>query len=184
MTGDLLPTQGFWWDEDADERYWIEQLKTDRYGYRLISPRSRTYATTAAVRPGDIVFHWYSERHPSAGPRRSGIFAVSGAVSRPRRTTDTWDDAPCVEVRLTRRVLLRRPVLLSELRAHAREFRVNQEALQDAIGDRASHSPWQFPATGMKPVLRYLTKFTQADVEELVRARPDIALALGSLASL
>lgn len=168
----------FWWSGDRTERYWIEQLKTDDYGDRLIAPDDSTYATMRAVEVGDLVLRWYSERHPSAGPGRGGIYAVSRVIGRPRSTPDLWEGRQCLEVPLTRRAFLRRPILLNDLKNLEDHLKADREALARSVPTKALYSPCQFPRTGLKPMTRYLTKLTAEDLELIVGDHPHLATVM------
>lgn len=72
------PVPSFWWSGDRTERYWVEQLRTDEYGDRLIAPDGPRYATMHGVAVGDLVLRWYSERHPDGGPGAVGSMRCRG----------------------------------------------------------------------------------------------------------
>lgn len=172
------PVPSFWWSGDRTERYWVEQLRTDEYGDRLIAPDDPRYATMHGVEVGDLVLRWYSERHPDGGPRRSGVHAVSRVIGRLRPSTDLWEGSTSVEIPLTRRTMLDRPVLLTDLKRREDEFRASSEALAEAVAPMPRHSPWQFPRTGLKPMTKYLTKLIRADLEVIVADHPHLATAM------
>ena len=54
MTAPTTRTSDFWWSGDRSEKYWIEQLRTDEYGDRLIAPDTSTYATMHGVEVGEL----------------------------------------------------------------------------------------------------------------------------------
>ncbi|GLI29536.1 MULTISPECIES: hypothetical protein [Brachybacterium] len=170
----------FWWSGDRSERFWIEQLKTDSYGDKLIAPDNSTYATMHGVEVGDVVFRWYSERHPEAGPKRGGIYAVSRVIGGARRSDQLWDGKLCVEIPVTPRNFLRRPILLRDLKELEGEFRTHQQELETDVLPSPLYSPWQFPKTGLKPMTRYLTKLTVRDVELIGQHHPQLAPALAA----
>ena len=178
MTAPTTRTSDFWWSGDRSEKYWIEQLRTDEYGDRLIAPDTSTYATMHGVEVGDLVMRWYSERHPEAGPRRGGIYAVSRVIGRVRSSPDLWDGQECLEIPLTRRTFLRRPIYLNDLKKLQKQLEANRDRLARTVGSTALYSPWQFPATGLKPMTRYLTKLTAEDVELIVADHPHLATAM------
>ncbi|MGP5008400.1 hypothetical protein ACTXJK_16035 [Brachybacterium tyrofermentans] len=168
----------FWWSGDRSERFWIEQLKTDAYGDKLIAPDNSKYATMHGVGVGDVVFRWYSERHPEAGPKRGGIYAVSRVIGGARRSDQLWDGKLCVEIPVTQRTFLHQPILLRDLKQLAGEFRAHQEQLEEDVRPLPSYSPWQFPKTGLKPMTRYLTKLTARDVELIGQHHPHLITAV------
>lgn len=170
----------FWWSGDRSERFWIEQLKTDEYGDKLIAPDSSKYATMHGVEVGDIIFRWYSERHPVAGPKLGGIYAVSRAIGRVRSSAQLWEGQSCLEIPVTRRMHLRRPILLNDLKDREDELRENRDSLTGKVSPHALYSPWQFPAKGLKPMTRYLTKLTAEDLEVIVADHPHVATAMTS----
>ncbi|MGP5079271.1 hypothetical protein ACTXKZ_14565 [Brachybacterium alimentarium] len=170
----------FWWSGDRSERFWIEQLRTDELGDKLIAPNSSTYTTMHGVEVGDIIFRWYSERHPEAGATRGGIYAVSRAIGRVRPSAQLWEGQSCLEIPVTRRTLLRRPILLNDLKRREDEFRGNRDSLAGKVSPLPLYSPWQFPATGLKPMTRYLTKLTAEDVEVIAADHPHVATAMTS----
>ena len=167
----------YWWSSDRFEKYWIELLKTDTQGDRLFAPDTRTYRTMEAVNVGDLVLHWHSERYPGIKGKTSGIYSVSRAIGRVRPSQDLWDGKISVEVPLSRKVPLREPILLPDLKKIADALNNNLERLK-AVEPRPHFSPWQFPDTGLKPMTRYLTKLTAADLELIVAEHPHLATAM------
>lgn len=99
-------------------------------------------------------------------------------IGRLRPSTDLWEGSACVEIPLTRRTMLDRPVLLADLKRREDEFRASSEALAETVAPMPRHSPWQFPRTGLKPMTKYLTKLTRADVEVIVADHPHLATAM------
>ena len=168
----------YWWSSDRSEKYWIELLKTDMQGDRLFAPDTRTYRTIEAVNVGDLVLHWHSERYPGIKGRASGIYSVSRAIGRIRPSHDLWEGKISVEVPLSRKVPLREPILLPDLKEISDELNRNRVRLEAAIKPRPHFSPWQFPDTGLKPMTRYLTKLTTEDVELIVADHPHLATAM------
>lgn len=169
----------FWWSGDATERFWIELLKTDEYGDRLFAPDNSKYRPMHGVEVGDVVFHWFSERHPHAGPKKGGIYAIS-RVTGPLRVSDRlWEGHTCNEIPLSGRSYLQRPVLLEELKQREHELRTNRDSLSSRARRKPIYSPWQFPSTGLKPMTRYLTKLMSADLEVIAADHPHIVTALG-----
>ncbi|MGP5641633.1 hypothetical protein ACTXPS_19625 [Brachybacterium tyrofermentans] len=174
MTPSFARQHGFWWSGDRSERFWIELLKTDAYGDKLIAPDSSRYATMQGVEVGDFVLRWYSERHPQAGSKRGGIYAVSRVIGHPRPSDELWDGKLCVEIPLTRRAFLRKPILLHDLKELERHLSAHQNSLEEEVRPLPLYSPWQFPATGLKPMTRYLTKLTTRDVEMIGQHHPHL----------
>ena len=181
MTHTQALRQEFWWSGDRSERFWVEQLKTDAYGDKLIAPDNSRYVAMHGVEVGDIVFRWYSERHPVAGPKRGGIYAVSRVAGKIRRSDQTWDGQSCEEVPLTPRTFLRAPILLRDLKDLEDEFYAHREALKRSVRPSALHSPWQFPRTGLKPMTRYLTKLTTQDVELIGKHHSHLVTAVATV---
>ena len=116
----------YWWSSDRSEKYWIELLKTDMQGDRLFAPDTRTYRTMEAVNVGDLVLHWHSERYPGIKGRTSGIYSVSRAIGRIRPSHDLWEGKISVEVPLSRKVPLREPILLPDLKEISDELNRNR----------------------------------------------------------
>lgn len=168
----------FWWSGDRSEKYWIEQLRTDEYGDRLIAPDKSSYAPMHGVEVGDLVLRWYSERHPEAGPKRGGIYAVSRVIGRVRTSPDVWEGQQCLEIPLTRRTPLRRPIYLNDLKPLEDRLKANRDELARSVSTSSLYSPWQFPRTGLKPMTRYLTKLTTEDLELIVADHPHLATAM------
>lgn len=168
----------YWWSGNRSERYWIEQLKTDKYGERLIAPDNPTYAVMRGVEIGDLVFRWYSERHTAAGARRSGIYAVSRVIGDVRPSEEVWEGHSCLEVPVSVRTLLSRPILLQDIKPLEGAFLENRRVLATAVGDLPLYSPWQFPVKGLKPMTRYLTKLAVADLESIIADHPHLALSM------
>lgn len=168
----------YWWSGDRSERFWIEQLKTDEYGDKLIAPDSEKYSTMHGVEVGDLIFRWYSERHPRAGSKRGGIYAVSRTIGRVRASSQLWEGQACLEIPVTRRTFLRRPILLNDLKRREDELRANRDSLAEKVTAQPLYSPWQFPKTGLKPMTRYLTKLTAEDLEVIVADHPHLAIAM------
>lgn len=168
----------FWWGGDRSERFWIEQLKTDEYGDKLIAPDSPKYAPMHGVEVGDIIFRWYSERHPEAGVKLGGIYAVSRAIGRLRNSDQLWEGQSCLEIPVTRRTFFRRPILLNDLKRREDELRTNRDSLAEKVSPLPLYSPWQFPAKGLKPMTRYLTKLTAEDLEVIVADHSHVATAM------
>lgn len=169
----------FWWSGDPTERFWIEVLKTDEYGDRLFAPDTPRYKTMHGVEVGDVVFHWLSERHPRIGSKRGGLYAVSRATGPLQRSASHWDKHDSLEMSLTPRVYLRRPVLLEDLKRRRDDLAENLDVLEEAISPMKPHSLWQFTSTGLKPHMTYLAKFTTADLELITADHPHIVTALG-----
>ncbi|MCT1996848.1 hypothetical protein M3C58_01285 [Brachybacterium muris] len=169
----------FWWSGDAIERFWIEQLQTDEYGDRLIAPDNTTYRPMHGVEIGDVVFHWFSERHPQAGPKKGGIYAVSRVTGPLQRADRLWEEQTSIEIPLSRRSNLNRPILLEDLKQREHELRENKDSLTSHVQGKPLYSPWQFPKTGLKPMTRYLTKLTATDLEVIAADHPHIVIALG-----
>lgn len=116
------PVPSFWWSGDRTERYWVEQLRTDEYGDRLIAPDGplvRHDARGGGRGPGTALVLGTT---PGRRPRRSGVHAVSRVIGRLRPSTDLWEGSACVEIPLTRRTMLDRPVLLADLKRREDEF--------------------------------------------------------------
>lgn len=178
MTARMRQGAGFWWDGDPSERYWLEQLKTDTDGDRLFAPDTGTYRVMHAVDVGDLVLHWFSERRPDVGPGRSGIYAVSRVVGPARAAADRWEGRPSIDVPLTAKIMLDRPVLLADLKRREEELRRNRDELLADIGDAPHYSMWQFPRRGLKPVVRYLSKLSTADLEIIVADHPHLTAAM------
>lgn len=178
MTRSLDRHREFWWSGDRSERFWIEQLKTDLYGDKLIAPDDAKYAAMQGVEVGDLVFRWHSERHPNAGPKRGGIYAVSRVIGGARRSDQLWDGKLCVEIPVTQRTFLREPILLRDLKELEGEFRAHQGQLEEEVRPLPLYSPWQFPKTGLKPMTRYLTKLTARDVELIGQHHPHLITAV------
>lgn len=169
----------FWWSGDAIERFWIEQLQTDEYGDRLIAPDNTTYRPMHGVEIGDVVFHWFSERHPQAGPKKGGIYAISRVTGPLRLSGPLWEGQTCNEIPLSGRSYLQRPVLLEELKLREHELKANRASLSSRAKQEPIYSPWQFPSTGLKPMTRYLTKLMSTDLEVIAADHPHIVIALG-----
>lgn len=178
MTPSSARHHKFWWSSDRSERFWIEQLKTDEYGDKLIAPNNSKYSTMHGVEVGDVVFRWHSERHPEAGPKRGGIYAVSRVIGGARQSDQLWDGKLCVEIPVTPRAVLRRPILLRDLKTLESEFRTHQERPKADVLPSPLYSPWQFPKTGLKPMTRYLTKLTARDVELIGLHHPQLITAV------
>lgn len=181
MTSRRTGGNEFWWSGDRSERFWIEQLKTDAYGEKLIAPDNSKYATMHGVEVGDIVFRWYSERHPEAGSKRGGIYAVSRVTGTVRPSEQLWDGKLCLEIPLTPRTFLRRPILLRDLKELEIESHAHQEQRKGNVRPLPTYSPWQFPKTGLKPVTRYLTKLTSRDVEIIGQHRSHLITAIAGV---
>ncbi|MGP5641425.1 hypothetical protein ACTXPS_18545 [Brachybacterium tyrofermentans] len=130
----------FWWSGDRTQRFWIEQLKTDAYGDKLTAPDTSRYATMRGVEVGDIVFRWYSERHPEAGRRLGGIYAASKVIGQIRRSEQLWDGQSCNEIPLAPRSYLRDPILLRDLKDLEAEFHTHQTALATAVQPSSPYS--------------------------------------------
>lgn len=180
MTSRHFRQYEFWWSGDRSERFWIEQLKTDAYGDKLIAPDDPKYAIMHGVEVGDIIFGWHSERHPDAGPKRGGIYALSRVIGRVRPADQLWDDKLFLEIPVTRRTFLQRPILLHDLRNLESHFRTHQEMRGEKVHPLPLYSPWQYPATGLKPMMRYLTKLTAHDVELIGQHHPQLIPALAT----
>lgn len=168
----------FWWSNDRSEKFWIEVLNTEYYGDRLFAPDSSAYRSMRSVQVGDIVFRWHSERHPDARAGHSGIYAVSRVIGHARPSTDRWKGKLSLEAPLTPKVFLRRPVLLTDLKLRQDELQQNLTKLQSRIAPLAAHSLWQFAPSGLKPVTRYLTKVSAADVDLIVSDHPHVTMAI------
>lgn len=178
MTALTDRTPDFWWTGDRSEKYWIELLRTDDYGDRLVAPDNPTYATMHGVEVGDLVMRWLTERHPGAGRGRAGIYAVSRVVGRVRKSPDLWGGQKCLEIPVTRRTVLNHPIYLKDLKALQDQLESNQKKLARSVSNASLYSPWQFPSKGLKPVMGYLFKLTADDVELIVADHPHLATAM------
>lgn len=65
-----------WWDNDPEQRYWMEIFTGDDPGNQLLAPQliqgHWSYRLPALVKPGDVVFHF-----STSGPRAGGIVGWS-----------------------------------------------------------------------------------------------------------
>lgn len=134
-----------------------------------------------AVEIGDVVFHWFSERHPQAGTKRGGLYAVSRVTGPLQRSMQAWEGQLSVEIPLTGRTYLQRPILLDDLKDRRDQLKDNLDKLKTRIAPLSPHSLWQFPGHGMKPVTKYLAKLTAADLELIAADHPHIVTTLGRL---
>ena len=70
-----------WWDDDANQRYWMEVATTGTMGTLLIAPKfpgsNWSYELVGQVRPGDRVLHWES------GAGRRGLVGWSVVTAPP-----------------------------------------------------------------------------------------------------
>jgi hypothetical protein len=65
-----------WWDNDPEQRYWMEIFTGDDPGNQLLAPQliggHWSYALPSLVKPGDVVFHF-----STLGPRAGSIVGWS-----------------------------------------------------------------------------------------------------------
>lgn len=64
----------YWWDGDAQERFWVEIRKAPGIGTELICPtsdedggRDPWYELVAQVRAGAVIYHWSAREHRFVG---------------------------------------------------------------------------------------------------------------------
>lgn len=58
--------KSYWWEDDPEERFWMEVIARPEFGTRLLAPFDRGrdgtdlpfHATVDMVRDGDVVLHW------------------------------------------------------------------------------------------------------------------------------
>jgi hypothetical protein len=81
-----------WWDNDSEQRYWMEIFTGDDPGNQLLAPQLPdghwSYALPSLVKPGDVIFHF-----SSSGPRAGGIVGWSIA-QRPAETLTSYTWQP------------------------------------------------------------------------------------------
>lgn len=103
---------------------------------------------------------------------------MSRVVGQVRPSADTWEGLPSIELALTQKIALRRPVLLADLKQRQDALGTNLKSLKARIDPLAPHSMWQFPVTGLEPVVQYLPKLTEEDLELMFSDHPHLATAL------
>lgn len=63
--------KAYWWENDPEERFWMETVARPEFGTRLLAPYGRGrdgtdmpfHATVDMVRDGDVVLHWATGPH-------------------------------------------------------------------------------------------------------------------------
>lgn len=138
----------YWWDDDPDERYWVEIRKLPGIGTSLECPdhqinsdgshgRNAWYELVHSVRKGEIVYH-YNEREQRF---------VGRSIAASDAQHDTWSDAYIVELQDFR------PIAASIDLAYMRErsttlYRLRQE-LQAAHPNDTLYTPFQFRGSSL-----------------------------------
>lgn len=63
--------KSYWWEDDPEERFWMEVIRRPEFGTRLLAPYGRHpdgsdmpfHATVDMVRDRDVVLHWVTGTH-------------------------------------------------------------------------------------------------------------------------
>lgn len=67
----MTAQKSYWWEDDPEERFWMEAIKRPEFGTRFLAPYGRHpdgsdmpfHATVDMVRGGDVVLHWVTGTH-------------------------------------------------------------------------------------------------------------------------
>jgi len=144
-----------WWIDNPEERYWMEITDRENLGANLIAPTLGEndreiwhYSLVSHVRPGDVVFHWWSRSDRTASI--VGYSTVSGDwfPSRIKWETHTPNTSgarigPAFEAPLTDFTELEAEITLEDLRAQEGKLGKIHDALKLAVGG-AVYFPWAF----------------------------------------
>ena len=134
-----------WWANKPEERYWMEITDRENLGANLIAPTLGDngrevwhYSLVSHVRPGDVVFHWWTRSGRTASI--VGYSTVSGDSfpSRIKWATRTPNGkgprtGPAFEAPLTGFTELENQITLEDLRAQELALRAIHNDLKSAV---------------------------------------------------
>jgi hypothetical protein len=167
-----------WWDNNSDERYWLEATDRDDLGADLHAPAADSagrdnwrYTLFREAAPGDIVFHYNGKanaivaRSVIAGPHRPIMttWAARGSYARARKAEAVPLAGYSVPLRDYEK--LATPLTLDAIRAARPELDAVIATLRARHGKAPLYFPFELSARPVRPMQGYAFKLPAAVVE-------------------
>jgi hypothetical protein len=181
-----MPLKNPWWEEDSEQRFWIEITGRLDLGADLHSPKfgsndktSHGYESMTHVKSGDIVLHYWQQ-----SGQEPSIVAFSFVTTEANDSTIFWSaqgkDAkqftsprPAWKVNLSSYTPLDQPLTLTTIRGRSDQISKIQSSL---IAKHGKPIYFPFLLSSKQPIRAnqlYLTKFPR----ELVQLFPELQIA-------
>lgn len=175
MAASTTAKKSRWWDGDATQRYWMEVVYEERFGSQLIAPGGGRHDRMNDVRVGDVVIHWLSRKNPMRW--KPGIYGASVVAGPLQNDSGSWLGQAADVIPLSNYTALKRPLLLTDLRAHHQEEILGVlDSLTEEFAKPKMTIYFPFnrhPRAGLKPNEGYLFKLPQQVVELVPGLLPD-----------
>jgi len=173
-----------WWDNDPEERYWVEITARDDIGVDLHAPSTNeklasfwSYELLRKPLPGHIVYHYHSGRQAIIGYSEivgnpwddKIVWAAQGTSARKQGIVPHLRDG--IRRGLGGFALLAVPLT----KARLVECRKELIAIRDAVASRGTPSRFPFIPYGdtdLRAIQGYLTKLPRAVLDILPELRP------------
>lgn len=165
-----------WWDGDTSQRYWMEIVHVEKFGKELVAPDESRHDRMHDVHVGDIVLHWVSRKN--ARRLKPGFYGASVVAGELEPNATTWLGKRANRIPLFKYQDLRKPYLLTELRAnHGEEILAILEGLIRDLARKPNQNAY-FPfsrhsTAGLKPNEGYLYKLPHQVVAAVPGLLPD-----------
>ena len=169
----------YWWESDAEERYWLEYTDRTDLGTDLRAPtldQSGTdnwrYTLFQMTTPGDVIFHYHKPQHAIVAVSRVAdgwksrpiIWGARGTFARAKNIRP--HERPGYVVPLEGYQLLDSPIRLAELREKKPLLQSLQESARTLYPGRSLYFPFELAQRPVRPLQGYAFKLSR----EFVRA--------------
>lgn len=166
-----------WWDNDPDERFWLEATDRTDIGADLHAPLADSagrdnwrYTLFREAAPGDVVFHYDGKanaivaRSVVAGPSQpiKTTWAARGSYARARKAVAETLAGYSVPLRDSE--MLVTPVTLDAIRAVRIGLDVAVAGLRERYGQAPLYFPFELSARPVRPMQGYAFKLPAAVV--------------------
>jgi hypothetical protein len=186
-----MQKEHYWWSAIQAEKYWCEITDREKPGEDLLCPQTQdsgkpfwSYSLILQIRPGDIVFHYYTPKKAFVGASVAAgvalpdqmLWTAHGTVSR--RKVISPKLRPAWRLPIRDFVTAEKPVTLAEAQKDqdwVRRWMAEKKAMAEVVA-----SPFQAYPNKLRACQGYLTKMPLAFINRWIKLKQLVEQLSGS----